>query len=103
MSSRPIENHVLPRFGDRPLAAIRRTDVNELVRSVRKAGPIMANRVLAYLKTFFSWAVDQELLEASPPVSVKRPTKETKRDRVLSKPEIAAIWRACENLGGHGI
>ena len=36
------------------------------MRTLRKEAPIGANRILAYLKTFFGWAVDQELIEASP-------------------------------------
>jgi integrase len=67
-----------------------------------KDAPIQANRVLAYVKTFFSWAVDQEILEASPAASVKQPTKETGRDRILSEREIALIWQACGGLGAFG-
>jgi len=69
---------------------------------LRKEAPIAANRVLAYLKTFFTWAVDQELIEASPAASVKRPSKEVKRDRVLTDSEIRAIWQACGALGVFG-
>jgi integrase len=58
--------------------------------------------VLAYLKTFFVWAVDQELIEASPAAAVKRPSKEVKRDRVLTDWEIRAIWKACGELGAFG-
>jgi integrase len=97
-----VENHVFPPWGDRPISEIRRADVNELVRALRKDAPVQANRLLAYLKTFFSWAVDQEMLEASPAASVKRPTKENKRDRVLSEGEIRAIWHACGELGAFG-
>ena len=99
---RAIEAHVVPQWGQRPLTDIRRADVNELVRELRKGAPIRANRVLAYLKTFFVWAVDQELIEASPAAAVKRPSKEVKRDRVLADPEIRAIWEACGELGVFG-
>ena len=58
--------------------------------------------MLAYLKTFFVWAADQELIEASPAAAVKRPSKEVKRDRVLTDWEISAIWRACGELGVFG-
>jgi integrase len=99
---RAVELHVFPRWGRRPLTEIRRADVNELVRELRKDAPIAANRVLAYVKTFFGWTVDQELLEASPAAAVKRPSKETKRDRVLTDGEIRAIWAACGELGAFG-
>ena len=76
--------------------------MNELVRTLRKDAPIGANRILAYSKTFFTWAVDQELIEASPAASVKRPSKEVKRDRVLTNSEILAVWQACGGLGAFG-
>jgi integrase len=97
-----IAKHVVPKWGSRPISEIRRADVNELIRALRKEMPIGANRVLAYLKKFFGWAVDQELIEASPAAAVKRPSKEVKRDRVLTDLEIRAIWLACGELGAFG-
>src|SRR5579872_974 len=99
---RTVKKHVRPVWGGRPLTEIRRTDVNELVRGLRKTIPVGVNRLLANLKTFFSWAVDQEIIEFSPAQAVKRPTREMKRDRALSDVEIRAIWRACEKLGLYG-
>jgi integrase len=99
---RAIGAHVVPQWGQRPLSDIRRADVNNLVRELRKGAPIRANRVLAYLKTFFVWAVDQELIEASPAAAVKRPSKEVKRDRVLTEAELRVIWEACSELGVFG-
>jgi integrase len=97
-----IAKHVLPLWGMRPMTELRRADVNELIRSIRKDAPISANRVLTYLKTFFIWAVDQDLIEASPAAAVRRPSKEVRRDRVLTDQEVVAIWRGCENLGSFG-
>ena len=99
------EKHVMFRkWGSRPdfrdRAGGRKT--NWSGRSKRDI-PIGANRVLAYLKTFF-WLepVDQELIDASPAAAVKRPSKEVKRDRVLTDLEIRAIWLACGELGAFG-
>jgi len=97
-----VKRHVYPKWGERPIAEIRRYEVNDLIRNLRKDIPIGANRLLAYLKTFFSWAADQELIEASPAAAVKRPTKERKRDRVLTDLEIRAIWEACAEMGAFG-
>lgn len=97
-----IAKHVMPKWGSRPISEIRRADVNDLIRNLRKDMPIGANRVLAYLKKFFVWAADQELIEASPAAAVKRPSKEIKRDRVLTDWEIRAIWQACGELGAFG-
>ncbi|MEJ0094843.1 MAG: tyrosine-type recombinase/integrase [Methylocella sp.] len=97
-----VEKRAYPHWAERPISEIKRADVNELIRSFRKEAPIGANRLLAYLKTFFSWAVDQELIEASPAAAVKRPAKENKRDRVLTETEIRAIWQACSEIGVFG-
>ena len=99
---RIVENHACPHWADRPISEIRRADVIELIRSLRKDAPIGANRLLAYLKTFFSWAVDQDLIDASPAASVKKPSKENQRDRVRSAAEIRAIWLACGGAGPFG-
>ena len=97
-----VERRVIPLWGDRPVSEIRRADVNELIRGLRKTTPIGANRMLAYLKKFFGWLVDQDIIENSPAAAVKRPSKEVKRDRVLTDREIRAIWEACGELGAFG-
>ena len=99
---RAVKNYVLPTWGARPISEIRRGDVADLIRALRKKAPIAANRLLAYLKKFFSWALDEELIEASPAAAVKRPSKEVKRDRVLTDLEIRALWQACGELGIFG-
>ncbi|MEJ0096222.1 MAG: tyrosine-type recombinase/integrase [Methylocella sp.] len=97
-----VRKHAYPLWAERPISEIKRADVNELIRSLRKDAPIGANRVLAYLKKFFSWAVDEELIEASPAAAIKKPSKENKRDRVLTEVEIRAIWQACGELSVFG-
>jgi integrase len=99
---RAVSNHVLPIWGHRPLSEIRRADVIELMRALRKDAPIQANRVLAYMKKFFAWCIDQDLLEASAAAAVRRPSKENQRDRVLTDDEIRAVWQACGELGAFG-
>jgi integrase len=99
---RAVRNYAFPEWAMRPISEIRRSDVADLIRALRKKAPIAANRLLAYLKKFFSWALDEELIEASPAAAVKRPSKEIKRDRVLTDLEIRAIWQACGELGVFG-
>ena len=97
--AKAVRKLVYPHWADRPISEIRRADINELIRSVKKTAPIGANRLLAYLKKFFGWALDQDLIEASPAAAVKRPSKENKRDRVLTELEIRLIWAACDEIG----
>jgi integrase len=97
-----IERYAMPKWGQRPISGLRRADVKELIRNVHKDAPIGANRLLSYLKTFFAWAAEEELIEASPAAVVKPLADEVKRDRVLSDAEIRAVWEACGALGVFG-
>ena len=97
-----VERYAMPRWSATPMRDIRRVDVKELVRQVHKQAPYASNRLLAYLKTFFDWAADEELIETSPAAPVKRLTDEVKRDRVLADWEIRSFWRACGQLGAFG-
>ena len=94
---RTVEKQVFPAWGDRPLAEIRRADLQELLRARRKQAPIGGNRLLSFLKKFFSWAVDQDLIEASPAAALKKPSRETARDRVLTDDEVRSVWLACDD------
>ena len=51
------------------------------------------------LKRVFDWAVDRGILDASPIERLRPPVKERTRDRVLTDPELGAIWRASDALG----
>jgi integrase len=94
---------LLPVWGTLPLAVITRKHVIEVVYRVHDGGsPVSANRLLAYIKTFFSWAVQRGKVDSSPASLVKKPAKERARDHVLADPELRAIWRACEWLGAFG-
>jgi integrase len=93
-----------PAWGYRPLREITRADAKELIRKVAQKTPVNANRLLAYLKTFGTWAIDEELIDNSPFASIRRPTseKDRARDRTLSDIEIRTIWHACDQLGVFG-
>jgi integrase len=95
--------YVLPRWGDRDIATIKRSEVARLVKEVQlNNGPVMANRVLAHVRKLFNWAMLQpgliDLLEASPVVRGMAPSVETERDRFLSLDEIGSVWSAAEQI-----
>jgi integrase len=99
-----VERLTYPAWDDRPLREITRADAKELIRKVAQKTPVNANRLLAYLKTFGTWAIDEELIDNSPFASIKRPTseKDRARDRTLSDIELRAFWRACGEMGIFG-
>lgn len=97
-----IRRTAVPRWGKWPVADIKRRHVIQLIEDVAENAPINANRLAAYLKTLFKWIVDQDRLETSPAASVKRPSKESKRDRVLTDTEMLALWEATADAGAFG-
>jgi integrase len=99
-----VKNHVFPALENRPMREIRRSEILALINKLKKESPISANRVLAYLKKFFAWALENELVDDSPAASIKRPTaeKDRERERVLADWEIRAFWLACDEMGAFG-
>src|SRR3546814_1175867 len=47
----------------------------------------------------FKWAVERDILDASPGAGMQPPGAETSRDRVLSDDEIRWFWKGCEEIG----
>jgi len=56
--------------------------------------PVHANRVFSAIRKLFNWCVERGLLETSPCLNVKAPTREKPRDRVLGSEELRLVWRA---------
>lgn len=78
---------------------IKRADVVKTLDTIVMTAPVSANRALAHLKHLMNWCVDRGILDASPLVGMKLPTKETPRERVLSNDELRALWAACDADG----
>ena len=62
-----------------------------------------ANRMMAYARACYGWAVKASLLAENPFAGLPPPGREVARDRVLSTEEVRAVWRAAGTLAGvHG-
>jgi integrase len=59
----------------------------------------MANRVLAALRRMCAWAVERDVIKASPCDAVKTPSVPRSRDRVLPDDELSLVWKACDAIG----
>src|SRR5829696_3312920 len=56
----------------RPITTITRDDAIDLLGRIHERGsPAAANRALAYLSKFFSWCLEQDLVNASPTARVR--------------------------------
>ncbi|SEE37039.1 Site-specific recombinase XerD [Rhizobiales bacterium GAS191] len=92
----------------RRLADIKREDVKKVIDGIvaSKRG-VTANRSLTVVSFFFSWCIQEELIEVSPASGVWRPHEEKPRERILDKNvddekadavELRQVWRACDSL-----
>ena len=81
------------------LDQIKRADVVKALDAIVMTAPVSANRALAHLKHLMNWCVDRGMLDASPLVGMKLPTKETPRERFLTNDELRALWAASDADG----
>jgi integrase len=100
-TQRILERFVIPRWGNRPISEISKTDVVQLLDYVEDHhGFYMANRTLAAVRKMFNWALDERgLIEATPIGRKMARGRELPRGRTLSDDEIRAIWDGCSRLG----
>jgi integrase len=88
-----LDRYVLTEWTDRDARTIKPKDVRGLLDGIVDRGSrVQANRVAAILRQLFLFAVDREVIEASP-VQLLRPPggKEKPRDRALTDRELAAF------------
>lgn len=90
----------LPSLLERPARSIAQTEAREAIQAAADMrGAVGANRIMAYARAAYGWAVKQGLVDANPFSGLLPPAREVARDRVLSPGEVGAIWRAAESLG----
>jgi integrase len=90
-----IRDYILPALGRLKVADIKRADVEQLHRTITKAGkPIRANRVLACLRTMFARAMGWQMRADNPARGGRdgvQMNAEDGRERFLSEAEIARL------------
>jgi len=90
---------IVAAFHGRRLSEIKRADIRAFLQMAKADAPIGANHALSWFKRLCSWAIEQDLLEASPASGIKPPAPKTSRDRISSHGEIKAVWEASQRLG----
>ena len=84
-----------------PLTEISKRDILGVVEGMQERGsPGAADRALAYLKKFFNWCADREVIDFPPTNRIRLSASNSRRERVLTDDEIAIIWEAFETEGG---
>jgi integrase len=90
---RQLRKDVIPHLGHLKARSVRRRDIIDLVEGIADRGaPVMANRTVAVISRMFNFAVEREIVEATPAAGIKRVHKEQGRQRVLSEEEIRLFW-----------
>jgi integrase len=74
-------------------------DISPIVDPIALRAPVHANRMLAYLSAFCSWAMVHEQMDFNPMSWMERAVIEAPRERSLSLDELVEIWRAANQLG----
>ena len=84
----------------KPLSVITRANIHALLDEIVDRGsPIAANRSLGAIRPLFRWAVERDIIKASPCEGVRPPAPPKERDRVLSDEELRLVWQAAGKLG----
>lgn len=95
---RILYKDAVPAWRGRSLKSISKKDVIRLLDAITDRGaPVGANRLFAWTRKFFRWSLSRGLIDIDPTIGVEAPAPEISRDRVLSDPELAAIWHACDD------
>jgi integrase len=104
-----IENKLIAAWGSRPITTITKRDVLSLIADIKakaargkgaRGGDEAARQALAYTKLLFSWALEADIVSASPCPTLGKRSKllrrKKSRQRVLGDDEIKLLWRATE-------
>jgi len=92
-TKRLLEKDVLPAWGNRKVADIKKRDIVLLLDRIKDRGPILANRIHGALTRLFNFAAERGVIEDSPCTRIRK-TAEHGRSRVLDDDEIRLLWAA---------
>ncbi|MCO6422242.1 tyrosine-type recombinase/integrase [Sinorhizobium meliloti] len=95
-----IDKRIRPEWKDRDIRSITKRDVVKLLDDIADDGATeSAARVRAILSKFFNWAVDRDIVDASPVPKGSTAKQGASRERVLTDEEVRLVWLACEKVG----
>jgi integrase len=92
---RYLEQYWQPLHGHAIEQITRRDVVLQIDAMAEDRGKVTADRAKTALGSFYAWAIDKSIVDSSPVIGIKRRNTNGTRTRVLSEPEIVAIWKSC--------
>jgi integrase len=93
----------IPRWRDRPMASITKTDLLEVIDAAKARGaPYAAHNAWAHARRLWNWAIARDIVSQSPcdrvrPITIIGP--KTPRQRVLSDDELRKLWKGSKRIG----
>jgi len=100
---RALDVYVRPRWGSMSIYELRRSHIVAMLDAVEdEGGPVMADRVLSYVRKAFNWraARDDDFVPPIVPGMARTKGKDRARDRILSDEEIRELWQVLDQGGG---
>jgi integrase len=99
--TRSLKVDLLPSWRGKRVDEIGKRDVIELLDSIADRGaPIMARSVQSYIRRFFRWCIERDILRIDPTAGMPRVGNRKSRDRVLTDEELDKVWAACNGTYG---
>jgi len=79
------------------MSRIGKRDVVDVIDAIDARGsPGAAKRALFYLRKFFNWCAERDIIAAPPTDRIRAPHPEVRRDRVLAEEELWCLVRSLE-------
>ena len=100
---RGFNKYVRPRIGAKSIYDLKRGDITTMLDEIKEQnGPVMADRILAYVSKAFHWQQVRDEAFRTPIVRgmAKTNTSERSRKRILADDEIRDLWKALNALDG---
>jgi integrase len=91
-------NRHFSRFTLRPLASIQSHEVGDLIDGLKRT-PVEQNHAFAAARTLFRFCVRRGLITRSPMEGMTLPARVQTRERVLTDPELATVFKAAAKVG----
>lgn len=98
MVERTLRLHAVPVLGDKPVPRISRSDITLVLDRIPLQNVALRRNTFAVLRRLFRWALARGDIERSPFDGMDGPPAVAARDRVLADSELAAIWRATQEV-----
>lgn len=95
-AERILQREFVAVHGQRDIREIKHHDILELMDgAIERGAAYQANRIHSNLRKLFNWCMERGIVDVSPVMGTKPPTREQARDRVLTDDEIRKLLRVC--------